>query len=80
MPLGSGVYVPSLRWWLAEYQALLRLDESIKDRVVPLTMIPPIEFDFEAGIPKKTMHEHVYPLPKSPARRWGVRSTRQGTG
>ena len=62
MPLGSGAYVPSLRWRQAEYQALLRLDESIKDRIVPLITIPPIEFDFEAGIPKKTMHEHVHPF------------------
>ena len=54
MPLDSGVYVPSLKWRRAEYQALLRLDESIKDRIVPLITIPLIEFDFEAGIPKKT--------------------------
>ena len=46
MPLGSGAYVPSLRWRQAEYQALLRLDESIEDRIVPLITIPPIEFDF----------------------------------
>ena len=62
MPLGSGAYVPSLRWRQAEYQALLRLDESIKDRIVPLITTPPIEFDFEAGIPEKTMHEHVHPF------------------
>ena len=46
------------------------MDESIKDRIVPLITIPPIEFYFEVGIPKKTVHEHEYPLPKSPARRW----------
>ena len=53
MPLGSEAYVPSLRWRQAEYQALLRLDESIKDRIVPLITIPPIEFDFEAEYLRK---------------------------
>ena len=80
MPLGSRAYTPSLKWRQAEYQALLRLGEAIKDRIVPSITIPPIEFDFEAGIPKNTVHEHVCPLPKSPARRRGVRSIRQGRG
>ena len=73
MPLGSGIYVPSLRWRQAEYRALLRLDESIKDRIVPLITIPPIDFDFEAGIPKKTVHEHVYPFVARYEKNWGCR-------
>ena len=73
MPLDSRAYVPSLRWRQAEYQALLRLGEAIKDRIVPLITIPPIEFDFEVGIPKKKVHEHVHPFVARYEKKWGSR-------
>ena len=72
-PLGSGTYVPALRWRQAEYQALLRLDESVKDRIVPFITIPPIEFDFEAGALKKTAHDHVHPFVGRYRKKWGCR-------
>ena len=73
MPLNSGAYVPALRWRQAEYQALLRLDESVKDCIVPFITIPAIEFDFEAGTLKKTVHEHVHPFVARYRKKWGCR-------
>ena len=73
MPLDNGAYVPALRWRQAEYQALLRLNDSVKDRIVPLITIPPIEFDFETGTLKKTVHEHVHPFVARYEKKWGWR-------
>ena len=73
MPLGDCSYVPALRWRMAEYQALHRLDEAIKRRIVPLITIPPVEFDFEIGAPKKTVHEHVHPFVARYRKKWGMR-------
>jgi hypothetical protein len=66
-------YVPSLRWRQGEYQALLTLTDSAKERTVPLITIPPIEYDFEAGKSKLTVHEHVEPFPKRYKAKWGTR-------
>src|SRR5262245_16739543 len=66
-------YVPSLRWRQGEYQALLALKDSAKARTVPLITIPPIEYDFEAGKLKHTIHEHVEPFPKRYNAKWGRR-------
>ena len=57
-------YAPSLRWRMAEYQALMRLTPPVKDRVVPLISLPDVEFDFESRQPKKTMREYIAPFPK----------------
>ena len=73
MPLASGSYVPALRWRLAEYQALLRLDDDVKDRIVPLITIPPIEFDFETQTLSRTVHEHVHPFVDRYRQKWGQR-------
>ncbi|SFD70201.1 beta family protein [Methylobacterium sp. 13MFTsu3.1M2] len=73
MNLFDDSYVPSLRWRQGEYQALLRLAPSIKDRVVPLITIPPVEFDFELWKPKKSIHEHVYPFVSRYKSKWGLR-------
>jgi hypothetical protein len=53
MNLRPDTYVPSLRWRCGEYQALFRLKDSAKDRIVPFVVIPEIEFDFEEWRPKK---------------------------
>ncbi len=47
-------YVPSLKWRLAEYQALCRLHEPVKDRITPLINVPPLEWYFEEKKLKKT--------------------------
>ena len=73
MPLGSACYVPALRWRLGESGALWQLEEAVKDRIVPLITIPPVEFDFETRTPKKTVHEHVEPFVARFVKRWGCR-------
>lgn len=66
-------YVPSLRWRQGEYQALLALTDKAKARSVPLITIPRIEFDFESGKLKHTVHEHVEPFPRRYKAKWGTR-------
>ena len=73
MPLPSGSYVPALRWRRAESQALLHLEAPVKNSVTPLITIPPIEFDFETGTAKKTVHEHVHPFVARYMKKWGWR-------
>jgi hypothetical protein len=58
---------------MAEYQALFRLSETAKERVVPFVTIPEIEFDFDTRVPKRTLQEHVKPFPKRFKIKWGFR-------
>jgi hypothetical protein len=67
------MYVPALRWRQGEYQALLRLTNRIKDRIVPFITIPEIEFDFEEWRPKKSVQEHVHPFAARYKSKWGKR-------
>lgn len=60
MILTKDMYVPALRWRMAEYQALMRLTAKAKERIAPHITIPEREFDFDSRQPKKTIHEHVY--------------------
>ena len=73
MKLDIQDYTPSLRWRQAEYQSLLFLPEDRKDRICPLVTIPPLEFDFELGVPKKTPHQHVHPFATRLKKKWGTR-------
>lgn len=66
-------YVPSLRWRLAEYQALMRLRNEAKDRVVPFIVIPKPEYDFEKKRMKKTVQEQVEPFAKQFKKKWQMR-------
>lgn len=73
MILTKDMYVPALRWRMAEYQALMRLSAKAKERVVPYITIPEREFDFESWQPKKTVHEHVHPFVARYEKKWGGR-------
>ena len=73
MNLTEDCYVPSLRWRQAEFQALFRLRQEVKDRIVPLLTIPPLEFDFETNEFKKSVHEHVYSFANKFDVKWGAR-------
>lgn len=73
MKLAPKTYVPSLRWRQGEYQALYRLSDKAKSRVVPFITIPEVEFDFELWEPKKTVHEHVHPFAQRFHKKWGMR-------
>lgn len=73
MILSEEMYVPALRWRQGEYQALWRLSPAVKDQVMPLITIPPVEFDFEQWRPKKSTHEHVHPFCARYDAKWGKR-------
>jgi hypothetical protein len=66
-------YVPSLRWRQAEYQALMRLRDDAKDRVLPLIVVPKPEYDFEKKRMKKTVEEQVQPFAAQLKLKWGTR-------
>lgn len=73
MILTKDMYVPALRWRMAEYQALLRLAAAAKERMVPYITIPEREFDFDSWQAKKTIHEHVHPFVARYEKKWGNR-------
>jgi len=73
MKISSDKYVPVLKWRQGEYQALFTLKSDVKDKVVPLLVIPPREYDFEEERMKKTVHEHVETFPKRLHTKWGKR-------
>ena len=66
-------YVPVLKWKMGEYQALSRLSDKVKDRVVPLLEIPPAGFDFEAKQVKKSPSEQLKDFGKKLFSKWGER-------
>ncbi len=73
MILDKEVYVPVLSWRMGEYQALKYLKECEKDKVMPLIVIPEVEFDFETKQQKKTIDEHVRDLSKRFIAKWDNR-------
>ncbi|KJH62098.1 beta family protein [Acinetobacter calcoaceticus] len=66
-------YVPFLKWRQSEYQALFKLKKEIKDFITPFIIMPPIEYDFEERKLKKTIQEHIEPMPKRIKDKWGSR-------
>ena len=73
MVLGEDKYVPALSWRRGEYMALDHLMPSVKDKIMPLIFVPPIEFDFETWKNKKTVNEHVRPFIDRYKERWDKR-------
>jgi len=73
MILTKDMYVPALRWRQGEYQALFRLADAAKDRIMPYITIPEVEFDFELWQPKKSVQEHVHPFAARFNAKWGQR-------
>jgi Beta protein len=73
MILTSEMYVPTLRWRMAEYQALMKLAGKAKDRIVPYITIPEREYDFDSRLPRKTIHGHVHPFVGRYEKKWGKR-------
>lgn len=63
--------MPVLKFRQAEYQALLRLDETIKGSILPLFIVPPVEYDFEEQRLKKSPLEHVEKLSPRLKGKWG---------
>ena len=73
MTIGREKYVPVLKWRQGEYQALLRLDDVVKDKLVPLIVIPPVEWDFEEQKLKKNTEEHIEPFARRLKVKWHKR-------
>lgn len=66
-------YVPVLKWRQGEYQALWRLRDAQKARIVPLIEVTPPDFDFEQWQPKKTIDEHLEKFSARFRQKWGER-------
>ena len=66
-------YVPVLKWRQGEYQALWRLDDAQKARIVPLIEVTPPDFDFEQWQPKKTIDGHLKKFAARFKQKWGER-------
>jgi Beta protein len=64
-------YVPVLKWRQGEYQALMRLDEARRQRVIPLIEVTPPEWDFEEGRDKKTIEQQLEPFARRLKSKWG---------
>lgn len=65
-------YVPVLKWKQGEQKAVEALAHSVKQRLVPLIEIPPIDWDYENDVPKKTIDEHLSKIGDSLQRSWGM--------
>ncbi len=64
-------YVPVLKWRQGEYQALMRLDDAHRQRVIPLIEVTPPEWDFEEGRDKKTLEQQLEPFARRLKAKWG---------
>ena len=62
--------MPILKWRQGEYLALERLDSKVKDMVLPLVEIPPIEWDFETKEEAKTIDKHLEPFAVRLDKKW----------
>ncbi len=71
MVITAADYVPVLKWRQGEYQALWRLDDARKARVVPLIEVTPPDFDFEQWQPKKTIDRHLEKFATRLKQKWG---------
>ncbi|TCP24899.1 T4 beta protein [Scopulibacillus darangshiensis] len=63
-------YVPIVRWKRGEQSALEKLTDSIKESMTPVIEIPPIEWDFDKEMPKKTLDEHLGDINKQIKNSW----------
>ena len=68
------MYIPILKWRQGEYLALDRLEDRVKDKVLPLIEIPPIEWDFENKKEAKNIDEHLKPFSNRLNLKWTNRA------
>jgi hypothetical protein len=55
----SNYYVPILKWKRGEQKALELTSNTTKDKLLPLIEIPPIDYDWNNDVLKKTIDEHL---------------------
>ena len=68
------MYMPILKWRQGEYIALDLLENRIKDKVLPLIEIPPIEWDFERKMKAKSIDDHLEPFSRRLKNKWKNRA------
>jgi hypothetical protein len=73
MTTNASFYSPAVKWRMGEYQAIFRLPETAKAHLRPLIIVPSIEYDFEDGEPKCTVHDHATKFVKRYAAKWKLR-------
>lgn len=66
-------YVPVLKWRMGEYQALLRLDDAVKEWVTPLLEIPTEGWNFETEAPMRSLDDHLATFGDKLFSKWGAR-------
>jgi hypothetical protein len=71
MEFSDSHYVPCLRWKRGEYQAILKLPNSIKQVMTPLIEVPEMGWDFEKNEVLKTIDELLKPFAKRVNDKWG---------
>jgi len=64
-------YVPCLRWKQGEYQAALQLSDAAKSVITPLIEVAERGFDFETGVSKKNLDQHLALFVKRVESKWG---------
>ncbi len=70
---GHNHYVPILKAKDGEYGALETLSASTRQAITPLLEIPPIDWDYAADRPKKTIDQHLKKVGQKIERAWGQR-------
>lgn len=66
-------YMPLLRWRMGEYQALEKLGDAQKDRIVPLIEVLPPDYDFEQRRPKKDIDDQLKTFGDKLKKKWDSR-------
>jgi hypothetical protein len=69
---GHHHYVPILKAKDGEYGALLELPLAVRRVITPLLEIPPIDWDYTADRPKKTIDQHLNKVGDKIERAWGL--------
>jgi hypothetical protein len=64
-------YVPCLRWKQGEYQALLKLSAEARGGIFPIIEVAEIGYDFETRQSCKSIDEHLKPVARRIADKWG---------
>ncbi len=65
-------YIPCLKWKQGEYLALSKMDDSLKNKFLPLIEVPEIGWDFEKKKNNKSLEEHLDSFTKRIVKKWGM--------
>lgn len=70
-PFGPEAYVPIVLAKRGERGALIELADHTRQRLRPLIVVPPIDWDYDSAAPRKDIHSHIAEFPKALAASWG---------